>query len=856
MSARVQSLAHVRTRSVLSVPTMRRTPPTIHFLAASDAATSVSSHTHHRGFSGRSYSGGRGQFVSGDAHFQSVRDANLGFRRGQPNPPYNPSPSHPPAPQHHYHNPQFRHPPSQFRQPHHGPPFRPPQNFRPRPPDYRNWEFALTPPPLPPHTERFKVLSYNILADYLALGHRHKLYFHIPQHMLDWQWRKRRLIFELGLWSADIMCLQEVDRFQELAEELKLKGYSGIWKMRTGNAVDGCAIFWQTSRFKLLYEESIEYNKLGLRDNVAQVCVLEFINQNGSPQSSLTGNRKVVVCNIHVLYNPNRGEIKLGQVRVLLDKAKAVSKFWDGAPVVICGDFNCTPKSPLYNFISEQKLDLSGIDRDKVSGQASAIIRAPKFYSPNSSERHAKDPGSVRVTSIEAGKEGSTEQLDVQNLDTESISLENQYTQTVLNMPVKSSTNVACGKESDTYARKDTQETADDPYKIFCEAGSIKEESDPSYSEGRLPIGHKSGEIHDVAPLTLSAPEAVSSDITELGIDQHISDSVSTSNKELLIENANLHVPEGNKNVDFDCSPTSLQEVDQSFQVNIDLESTDLGNTGISSAKPSSQTSVSSAFEVPHTEYNESPSCEVIANDPKNSSSTSFLVDKSHHLSNIDFPLDEQLEKSFLDEIDKSIISSENVVEDGSTFISALHNNKGGVDLDLGPSEKSDLAKSYQFEELDSASINLLLPVESNEVENDFSPSQTSKSIDAEESTYNPSLWTPMEIETATGNAECPFLKHPLSLRSTYTEAKDCSATRDPHGEPLVTSYNRCFLGTVDYIWRSEGVQTVRVLAPMPKHAMEWTCGFPTKKWGSDHIALVSELAFLKDGADISTNLT
>ena len=29
---------------------------------------------------------------------------------------------------------------------------------------------------------------------------------------------------------------------------------------------------------------------------------------------SMTGSRKVVVCNIHVLYNPNRGEIKLGQV--------------------------------------------------------------------------------------------------------------------------------------------------------------------------------------------------------------------------------------------------------------------------------------------------------------------------------------------------------------------------------------------------------------------------------------------------------------------------------------------------------------------------------------------------------------
>jgi len=120
---------------------------------------------------------------------------------------------------------------------------------------------------------------------------------------------------------------------------------------------------------------------------------------------------------------------------VLLDKAKSVSKLWNDAPVVICGDFNCTPKvifsimvyhfifvkcyhslltltililsqSPLYNFISEQKvctlllfstydfdikndifillqLDLSGIDRNKVSGQASAIRASKPYYGPN-----------------------------------------------------------------------------------------------------------------------------------------------------------------------------------------------------------------------------------------------------------------------------------------------------------------------------------------------------------------------------------------------------------------------------------------------------------------------------------------
>jgi len=328
-------------------------------------------------------------------------------------------------------------------------------------------------------------------------------------------------------------------------------------------------------------------------------------------------------------------------------------------------------------------------------------------------------------------------------------------------MSVNSCTNVDCGKESDAYAGKDTQETSVDHSKVSCEVGSIKEPN-PSYSEGRIHIDHVNGDIHDITPVTFSAPEEVHSDATWLGSNEHIPNAVPTSNKELLIEESNLHVPEGNKHVEFDCAPTSLQEDDQSSKMRIDLESIDLDNIEISSTKPSSQTSVSCVFE-----DEDSPSHEEIDNDQNNSSSTSYLVDKLHHLSNITFPPDMK-EKSFFDEMDKTIIGGES--EDGSRFVSSLH-NAGEVAFDLGSSMKSDLEKPYQSEELDSASNNLLLPVESIEMEDYLSPRQISESINSEQATYTPALWTPMEIETATGNADCTFLEHPLQLRSTYTEA-------------------------------------------------------------------------------------
>ncbi|OAY82281.1 Carbon catabolite repressor protein 6, partial [Ananas comosus] len=380
-----------------------------------------------------------GAFVSGDSHIRAVRDVNYELRRGNGGgvprrpyrprpPPYRPPPpwSGPPPPPPYGapppgHGPTARyygppmglgppppHPPPGFGPPplpygsfppgygafppsiSHPPPlYGPPQVGRPQMPqprlaDYRReWRFAPLQPP--PQSERFVVLSYNILADYLARDHQSKLYFHIPGFILDWEWRKKRILFEFGLWAPDIICLQEVDKFHDLQEELAIRGYNGLWKMRTGNAVDGCAVFWRTNRytnlehcdivtgqhlkhdfwFQLRYEGQIEFSELGLRDNVAQICVLESVNKGlvGSKSESILESsdqsrqaNHLVICNIHVLYNPKRGEIKLGQVRTLFERAYTVSKMWNDAPVIICGDFNCTPKSPLYNFISEQKL--------------------------------------------------------------------------------------------------------------------------------------------------------------------------------------------------------------------------------------------------------------------------------------------------------------------------------------------------------------------------------------------------------------------------------------------------------------------------------------------------------------------
>lgn len=724
--------------------------PCFQFLAATmSSRLPVQSHrggrSHRRGFSDRPFNGANGRFVSGDSHISSVSNSNRGVRQGNytavpPAPFYQNQPFRQPPP--YNQNQQFRPPPlynrnPQFRRPR--PPFDQNQAVqsrpRPRPPkplDYRNWEHSKA--SLPPYSERFVVLSYNILADYLALSHRSKLYFHIPRHLLDWEWRKRSILFELGLWSADIMCFQEVDRFQDLEVELKFRGYTGIWKMRTGNAIDGCAIFWRASRFKLLYEEGIEFNKLGLRDNVAQICVLELLSQNFTENSaalptSSAHSKKVAICNIHVLFNPKRGEIKLGQVRTLLEKAHAVSKTWNDAPVVLCGDFNCTPKSPLYNFILEQKLDLSGVDRDKVSGQASAEIREPPPpHSRVQSDGSTQGPPEAGISvsdppsdNLEHDKDGNAEILNSTNSSSRS-----QCTDTVLGVSDKASSHMHCANK-----------------------------------------------------------------------DSATSDEVTKESRQTMIDDSEVAVSGNGDKASNEHSDSN----ENTESVNHSTAS--LGN------------------DCPSSVYQK-----------KGSSSTLHQVEASSTATSIDFVLADKLENLSLGNLDETKAESESIREDGNAFLFALHSTEDSSQSNFDHYAQSNLDPNS--EEL------------GDELIDDLSPGLDSEAVNAEETTYNPSLWTPMEIATATGNADCTYLEHPLQLRSTYAEVEDCTGTRDSQGEPLVTSYNRRFKGTVDYILRSEGLQTVRVLAPIPKHAMQWTPGYPTKKWGSDHIALASEVAFVE----------
>ncbi|WOG93764.1 hypothetical protein DCAR_0313051 [Daucus carota subsp. sativus] len=206
---------------------------------------------------------------------------------------------------------------------------------------------------------RFKVVSYNILGDKNASKHK-DLYLNVPSSYMNWGRRNKLIQDELTGWDPDIICLQEVDKYYDLSFSLEKAGYLGSYKRRTGDMVDGCAMFWKSDKFRLIDKENIEFKQFGLRDNVAQLSVFEMCRDE---------SLRIVVGNIHVLFRPSRGEIKIGQIRLLSSKAHDLSKKWGNIPVVLAGDYNSTPQSEIYEFISSSELNVMLHDRRDLSGQ-------------------------------------------------------------------------------------------------------------------------------------------------------------------------------------------------------------------------------------------------------------------------------------------------------------------------------------------------------------------------------------------------------------------------------------------------------------------------------------------------------
>jgi CCR4-NOT transcription complex subunit 6 len=126
--------------------------------------------------------------------------------------------------------------------------------------------------------------------------------------------------------------------------------------------VDGCAIFWRRSKFRLAENYSVEFNECArtyaqnvadsseherdilsrlLKDNIAQVIILEILHPNTSSNirnrmNRNSNNNLLTVANTHLYSNKDCPDVKLWQCLTLVRELEQLVLHRD-LPLIICG---------------------------------------------------------------------------------------------------------------------------------------------------------------------------------------------------------------------------------------------------------------------------------------------------------------------------------------------------------------------------------------------------------------------------------------------------------------------------------------------------------------------------------------
>ena len=192
--------------------------------------------------------------------------------------------------------------------------FSPPIGSRPS-----QLDTAYTPSPpqsgqFPASPSDFTVSTYNVLSQ----SHVEQSdYPDTPPDILDAFSRLPHVAATIEGMNASVFCLQEADLPHAFwVPILNGLGYQCTFKLRRNNegiTGEGLVLAWRASEWRCLAQAGVEYFSYprAQADRKDQVAICALL------QHKVTG-RTVVVTSTHLVFNTNRGDIKLGQAQCLL----------------------------------------------------------------------------------------------------------------------------------------------------------------------------------------------------------------------------------------------------------------------------------------------------------------------------------------------------------------------------------------------------------------------------------------------------------------------------------------------------------------------------------------------------------
>lgn len=176
-----------------------------------------------------------------------------------------------------------------------------------------------------------RVLQWNLLSQ--ALAERMDRFVCCPEGALEWRTRRWRILEDILEYEPDILCLQEVDHYNFLRCTLGRVGFAGCffpkpdspcYYLKGNNGPDGCALFYDESRYQLVE----------CRQKVLQV----FSRQSNQVTLLCILRRKLDDAELCVVTTHLKGKDLMDFVRTHRGRR----------PTVIAGDFNAEPWEPVY----------------------------------------------------------------------------------------------------------------------------------------------------------------------------------------------------------------------------------------------------------------------------------------------------------------------------------------------------------------------------------------------------------------------------------------------------------------------------------------------------------------------------
>jgi CCR4-NOT transcription complex subunit 6 len=217
-----------------------------------------------------------------------------------------------------------------------------------------------------------RVCTWNVLAQcYTRSSWQHWC----PSAALKWKTRSAALLRDIAALYPDILLLQEVDEYAAFWEpQMRAAGFVGVYKKRTGEKKDGCAIFWRATRFELERSGEIEHNELaaGLPPRAPGAEVVradgggeldartrlerDCVGVLAQLRDSASGAR-LLCATTHLYWDPAFEDVKNAQASHALrciadfrdfDATPSASTSPPPLPVIFSGDYNSMPDSEVY----------------------------------------------------------------------------------------------------------------------------------------------------------------------------------------------------------------------------------------------------------------------------------------------------------------------------------------------------------------------------------------------------------------------------------------------------------------------------------------------------------------------------